>query len=129
MKPGYNSVNQLQGVTAMVKIPTEFYSKEITHYINQLASDDISTFDELCDSEQSHLISLGLKAFGNDIDLVLSRDATALLSKYLVTHDRDDQIEFIEAARACAIDEFYPHFDQLISNAHENYRADEEDDY
>lgn len=99
----------------MIDIPSYLNIKPINDYIDQLISFDGATdFYSLDDLQQDQLISLGIKAAGGDNEIILSQEANCLLAKYLQTYDRDDEIEFMRAAKESAREHFAEWFNEMI---------------
>lgn len=110
----------------MITIPRDLYSKAIAFYIKQLVSiENVTDFYSLDDSEQDHLVSLGITALNGDIDIVMSTDANHLLAKYLLSHDHDDEIELSHALKEAAHEKFAGWFDCLIKEQVKNNKLDQ----
>ncbi len=109
----------------MLTIPAEFYAKSIRSYIKDLINDGgVTDFYSLDDADQDKLTSLAIEAFDGDVEICLSREANALLAKYLVSHDPDDAIEFKNASIDSAREYFAPRFDLLIDQLLTAYECD-----
>lgn len=99
-------------------LPKELYNKEVTSFINEMISfQDATTFSSLDELYQDQFSSLCIKAFGSDaVDIILSNEATQLLMRYLLSHDKDDSIEIMKELKKSAHENFSYYFDELISD-------------
>lgn len=100
----------------MVSIPRDLINNTpIKNYIDHLISiENIKDFSSLDDVYKERLVSLGLSALGNDVELILSFDANRSLANYLISYDRDHEIELTKAIQASAIEYFSEWFDEMI---------------
>src|SRR5688500_15821944 len=69
-------------------------------------------FYSLDDAQQDKLLSILIN--DENIEIVLSAKANNLLSKYLLTSDRDDQIELMHEIRDCVKEQFSSELNDLI---------------
>lgn len=99
----------------MVNIPRHLYTKKIKEFISYIVSFELANnFDELDELDKDRLMALGIGALDGDIDITLSTEANLLLTKFLSTHDRDDEIELTKATKQSAEEQFSPWFDEMI---------------
>lgn len=99
----------------MINVPRELYSKEIISFIKYLVIDENAKyFYDLDDIHKNKLISLGIKALDNDIDIIIGSNANKHLAARLLSYDRDDEIELFNAIQESAYEKFSSYYDIMI---------------
>lgn len=100
------------------------YTRNVLNAISDLIGLGFRSFDELSLSDKENLASLGLKALGNDIDIVLPHNALTHLSTILVCYDKDSEAQLLDTIKQVAIDEFTQSFNNIFDEQLENLKRD-----
>lgn len=104
----------------MITVPKQLYTKDIVSHLKYLISDkNAFYFDDLDNIHKDKLTGLAINAIGCDIDIVLDSYTTKLLAKHLLSKDRDDEIELVNAMHVAAHECLSSYFDVMISEMRE----------
>lgn len=76
----------------MINIPTALYSNKILTYIDSLIEGETKLdFYSLDETEQDHLVALGLEALNYDVEIILNSEANSILPKLLTLPDNMEE--------------------------------------
>jgi len=107
-------------------VPIDLYTPEIKSFIKYLVEDqDAKYFDDLDTIHKDKLVALGIRALGCDIEIVIGSQANQHLCAYLLSYDRDDEIELKNAIQDAAYEKFSSYYDQMISDMKEERKQDD----
>lgn len=105
----------------MISIPRELYNDEIKSFIDEMITyENAQDFASIDDTYQDKFVSLCIRALGCDTEIVLSQKANGFLASYLLTDDRDDEIEFMKSFKESTREQFSVYFDQIIKDENQS---------
>lgn len=96
-------------------IPPSLYTQEILSFIDDMIDTyHPNGFESIYEIHQDKFVALCMKALGNDVDIVLNRDGNKALTKFLISYDKDEEVEVIESLKIAAREKFYSYFDHIL---------------
>ena len=87
----------------MTIIPTCYYDKSITSFMDQLIDDGYKSYDELLDVDKDILIVKGIELLGEDAyPFIYDSGFLPSFSRYLLSNKRDDGQDLIDILKESA---------------------------
>jgi hypothetical protein len=100
----------------MRNLPAQLNTKEIKSFIQEMISyQDAQNFNSLDETNQDKFVALCIRAFGCDVEIILGQDGNRALVNFLLSYDRDQEIEVMKSLRESAREQFSTYFDEMIS--------------
>jgi len=97
-------------------IPPKLYNTEIESFIDEMVSyHDAKDFYSLDDNQQDRFVALCIRALGCDVDVVLGEDGNKFLINYLLSNDRDEEIEVMNSLKDSAREQFGHYFNEILN--------------